>query len=542
MEQLAIAAGVGPYTFGAQNLPPGISLNGLTGSLSGTPTAAGRYYVTVSAYDAGENNNSATVLPIVVLPAATDFQFITQSLNNGEVGTPFYDVYLVANAVGTVSFAASGLPPGLTLDPATGIVSGTPTMPGTYDVFISATAGQDTITSNLGMIIAPSPTSHFYWNAFSLPPGLFGVPYDRQPPLTVATVNGDNVTYGATNLPPGIIYNTLTGELTGTPTAVGEFDTLFTATSASSLEVLTFPFRFVILPAAGGDISSVPVNFWLTKEKLSLGADGEEGWKGLLLFNADRRSPVRFDAATDTLSLSLGSRTLSVPAGTLTGNTTSLHHNTPSGQTPSESVKLSVSKQTLQWKAKRDTIAATVPGEQNVALTLGSQSYRTSVLFDERGIANAFSSVRPCFVLAKGKLRIRGTALDSATFSMLLSNSSFIFETGDTLRVRLLQDATVLLDREFTALGTGKQTAAADGTLVFSVNTLADTETTNHIDKFSYTSGEGKLTLAMSALTLDPVANGEAHVTVELTIRDRIYTTGVTFFGANPGSYTTTIP
>src|SRR5215472_13907894 len=56
---LQIAGGVGPFTFGAEDLPPGISLNGQTGALTGTPTAAGRFFVTISAYDAGEANNSA---------------------------------------------------------------------------------------------------------------------------------------------------------------------------------------------------------------------------------------------------------------------------------------------------------------------------------------------------------------------------------------------------------------------------------------------------------------------------------------------------
>jgi hypothetical protein len=542
LEQLTIAAGVGPFTFGAKDLPPGVSLNGQTGVLSGTPTAAGRYFVTLSAYDDGENNNSARVLPILVLPSGSDFQFVTQSLNNGEVGTPFHDAYLVTNAAGAVSFAASGLPPGLTLDPATGVVEGTPTAAGSFEVWISATDGQDTITSNIGMIIAPSATSNFYWNVFSLPPGLLGVPYDRQPPLTAAAVNGTNVIHSATGLPPGIAYNATTGELTGTPTAVGEFDTLFTATTATPAQVITLQFRFVILPATGGDISSVPVNFWLTKQKILLGVDGEEGWKGQLLFNADRRTGNRFDPATDNLSLSLGSRTLSFPAGTLTGKPNSLHYTTPRGQVPRESVKLALSKQTVQWSSSRDTIAATVPGLQSVALTLGLQPYRTTVNFDERGRANAFSSVRPSFVLANGKLKVRGADSDSATLGMLMSNPSFIFETGDMLRIRLLQEATVLLDRDFTALGEVKQTTATDGALVFVVKTIKDTETANRIDKFSYNSAKGKLSVALSGLTLDTLTTSETHLTIELTIRDRIYTTGVTFFGANPGRYSTAIP
>ena len=542
LDQLTIAAGVGPFTFGAKDLPSGISLNGQTGVLSGNPTAAGRYFVTLSAYDAAESNNSATVLPLLVLPSGSDFQFVTQSLNNGEVGTAFHDAYLVTNAAGTVSFSASGLPAGLTLDSATGVVSGTPTMAGTFEVIISATDSQNTITSNLGMIVAPSAASHFYWNVFSLPPGLLGVAYDRQPPILVATVNGVSVGYSATGLPPGIVYNALTGELTGTPSQLGEFDALFTATDASTAEVLTLQFRFVILPATGGDISSVPVNFWLTKEKLSLGVDGEEGWKGRLLFNADRRTGVRFDPATNNLSLSVGSRTMSFPSGSLEGTDAAMRFSTPVGQVPSESVKLSLSKQLLQWKSSRDSIAATVPGLHNVVLSIGSQSYRTTVLFDERGSANALSSVRPCFVLAKGTLRLRQADLDSATLGMLLSDASFGYQTGDTLRIRLLEGTTVLVDRDFTALGIGEQTTNNDGELVFTVKTVPDIATTDRIGKFSYSSATGKLSLTFSGVNFDAVTTGEAHVTTELTIRDRIYTTGVTFFGPRQGIYSTSMP
>jgi hypothetical protein len=112
----------------------------------------------------------------------------------------------------------------------------------------------------------------------------------------------------------------------------------------------------------------------------------------------------------------------------------------------------------------------------------------------------------PSFVLAKGTLKLRKTDLDldSATIGLLLSDASFLYETGDTLRIRLLQDTTVLVDRDFTALGEGKQTTTNDGGLEFTVKTLADTETTNQIRKFTYNSAKGKIALALSGLTWMP--------------------------------------
>ena len=175
---------------------------------------------------------------------------------------------------------------------------------------------------------------------------------------------------------------------------------------------------------------------------------------------------------------------------------------------------------------------------------MGSHSYRTAVHFDENGGANALSAVRPCFVLERGKLNVGRAGADSATLSILLSDASFVYQTNDTLRIRLLEGATVLVDRDFTALGQGRQSIDKFGKLVFTVKNLLDTPTPteNQIRTFSYSSGKGKLLLALSRLTLGGLTHGEAQLTVELTIGERIYTTGATFFGVTPGTYSTSIP
>jgi large repetitive protein len=149
--------GVGPLVYTADNLPTGLSLDGGTGAISGTPTAPGTYYVALSCTDHGENENKVfTIVPLVILPADTDFKFTTTLLDNGEVGTPYSHVLHVSGAGGTVAFTAAGLAPGLTIDAVTGEISGTPTAAGTFLVTVGATDGTDSILANFFLWVMPS--------------------------------------------------------------------------------------------------------------------------------------------------------------------------------------------------------------------------------------------------------------------------------------------------------------------------------------------------------------------------------------------------
>ncbi len=69
---------------------------------------------------------------------------------------------LQANAPGngTLAFTAAGLPPGLALNSATGLINGTPTSAGTYNVQLAVTDGITLATTSFTWTITPASTSH----------------------------------------------------------------------------------------------------------------------------------------------------------------------------------------------------------------------------------------------------------------------------------------------------------------------------------------------------------------------------------------------
>jgi autotransporter-associated beta strand protein len=71
------------------------------------------------------------------------------------IGSAFsYQIALVSNATG---YAAAGLPPGLSLNPGSGLITGTPTEAGTYYASISATRADGTANSQLIIVVTPLP-------------------------------------------------------------------------------------------------------------------------------------------------------------------------------------------------------------------------------------------------------------------------------------------------------------------------------------------------------------------------------------------------
>jgi hypothetical protein len=82
-----------------------------------------------------------------IIPAPPCTHSITSGDATGQMGAPFPTYQIQVDSGNPQSYDATGLPPGLTVNSATGVISGTPTAAGTYPVTLSATFNPNCIVT-----------------------------------------------------------------------------------------------------------------------------------------------------------------------------------------------------------------------------------------------------------------------------------------------------------------------------------------------------------------------------------------------------------
>jgi hypothetical protein len=211
-------------------LPAGLAV-ATTGVIAGTPTAvtATGTYVVTAANAGGSTQATLTITVNDVAPAGLTYTTTTANYTRG--------VAILANTPSSTGGAvvqytvAPALPAGLSLAPATGILSGTPTTlaaSAVYTVTGSNTGGTTTATLTIAVTDLP-PTNLTYATPTAS--------YIRGVAITANTPSngGGAASSYAVNppLPAGLALNALTGVITGTPTLLAA-SANYTVTASNS--------------------------------------------------------------------------------------------------------------------------------------------------------------------------------------------------------------------------------------------------------------------------------------------------------------------
>jgi hypothetical protein len=137
-----------PTAFMADGLPLGLAVNPTNGVIQGTPLESGAFDVTL-----GTANLCASAQTNLTLTVATSLPVITSTLTASGTEQAAFNYRIRATGSPT-GFGAGNLPQGLSVNPATGIISGSPLYAGNYTVTISATNVWGVGTASLQLTIS----------------------------------------------------------------------------------------------------------------------------------------------------------------------------------------------------------------------------------------------------------------------------------------------------------------------------------------------------------------------------------------------------
>ena len=221
-QQIKVDGGQPPYTFAVTSgaMPPTVTV--VAGMITGIPTVAGDYefrvQVTDTKNESGQKKFRLHIAPVVGtplsittsgLPPATAGQTYSATLQAGGGTQPY-----------TWSVTSGSLPPGLTMNPSVGTISGNASGQGNFDFTVLVRDGPGaTATRPFSIVVTPGATVITTGN---LPQAQVGQAYST----TLQASGGTppyNWTIASGALPAGLNLSS-SGTIGGTPSSAGSFD------------------------------------------------------------------------------------------------------------------------------------------------------------------------------------------------------------------------------------------------------------------------------------------------------------------------------
>ncbi len=256
-----------PLTFSADSLPDGLSIDPQRGLISGTIVAGaandGPYWTTVTATDGSSSNTQSftwnVASAISITPIADPSNIEGDQVSLQVTATDLNNLPL--------TYSADSLPDGLSIDPQSGLISGTIALgaanSGPYWTTVTVTDGTSTNTQaftwNVASVVSIAPIPDQFNSE--------GDPVSLQ--VTATDLNNLPLTYSATGLPAGLSIDPQSGLISGTIAAgaasTGDFGNGFSVPGGPLWAKINFwtslPSQTTITATDGTSTASVSFNW-----------------------------------------------------------------------------------------------------------------------------------------------------------------------------------------------------------------------------------------------------------------------------------------
>jgi hypothetical protein len=252
---LQATGGVGTLTWSVASgtLPTGLALSS-SGAIAGDSTVSGTSTFTVQVTDSSAApGGPGSAQAQFSLTVVTVVSISTTSLPGGSEGIAYLAGIDASGGTPpyTWSLATASLPTGLTMQPSSGVISGSPTSQGNFIFTVAAKDSSPTPqTQTQPLTIAIGAPGPLAITTSSLLDGTLGTPYNAR----VAAMGGQppytwSISAGA--LPAGVVFNSSTAAISGTPSSTGTASfTVLVTDSSSTPETQTQALGITVVNAA----------------------------------------------------------------------------------------------------------------------------------------------------------------------------------------------------------------------------------------------------------------------------------------------------